>query len=88
MRSICTTRRAASGGTRRSRRLVARSRRVGIGHRSTNWGKGVNDMDRQDEHSQEVIDRLAALEAQVQKLDRLVYKLFKRLPQPNQYRET
>ena len=44
-------------------------------------------MDRQYEHIQEVIDRLAALEAQVQKLDRLVYKLFKRLPQPNQYRQ-
>ncbi len=28
-------------------------------------------MDRQDEHIQEVIERIAALEAQVQKLDRL-----------------
>ena len=33
-------------------------------------------MDRQDEHIQELIARVAALEAQVQKLDRLVYKLF------------
>ena len=34
-------------------------------------------MDRQYEHIQELIARVAALEAQVQKLDRLVYKLFK-----------
>ena len=44
-------------------------------------------MDRQHEHVQEILERIAALEAQVQKLDRLVYKLFKRLPQPNQYRQ-
>ena len=37
-------------------------------------------MDRQYEHIEAVIERLAALELQVQKLDRLVYKLFKRLP--------
>ena len=48
---------------------------------------GESLMDRQYEHIQEVIERIAALEAQVQKLDRLVYKLFKRLPQPNQYRQ-
>ena len=32
-------------------------------------------------------DRMLWLGQQVEKLDRLVYKLFKRLPQPNQYRQ-
>ncbi len=37
-------------------------------------------MNTHDEHIDELIARVAALEAQVQKLDRLVYKLFQRLP--------
>ncbi len=44
-------------------------------------------MDRQHDDRRELVERIAALEAQVEKLDRLVYKLFKRLPQPNQYRQ-
>ncbi len=37
-------------------------------------------MNTHDEHIDELIARVVALEAQVQKLDRLVYKLFQRLP--------
>lgn len=37
-------------------------------------------MDRHHEYIDALNERIAALELQVQKLDRLVYKLFKRLP--------
>ncbi len=43
--------------------------------------------DQEQARLQALEDRMLWLGQQVEKLDRLVYKLFKRLPQPNRYRQ-